>query len=63
VGLPPGVQPDPAAHAEAALQARMLPRQLSFKHTLQIWIAWSQRQFLSDAKEDVQNTFRRLIKL
>lgn len=43
--------------SEAALQARMLPRQLSFKHTLQIWIAWSQRQFLSDAKEDTTTLF------
>ena len=38
--------------AEAALQADVLPRQLSFKHTLQIWVAWSQRQFLSAADED-----------
>jgi len=37
--------------AEAALQANVLPRQLSFKHTLQIWVAWSQRQFLSGAGE------------
>jgi hypothetical protein len=43
--------------AEAALQAGVLPRQLSFKHTLQIWIAWSQRQFLSDAKEDTTTLF------
>jgi len=38
--------------AEAALQADVLPRQLSFKHTLQIWVAWSQRQFLCTADED-----------
>jgi hypothetical protein len=44
--------------AEAALQAGVLPRQLSFKHTLQIWIAWSQRQFLSGAKEDTATLFR-----
>lgn len=43
--------------AEAALQADVLPRQLSFKHTLQIWIAWSQRQFLSAAKEDTAALF------
>lgn len=43
--------------AEAALQADVLPRQLSFKHTLQIWIAWSQRQFLSRAKEDTAALF------
>jgi len=43
--------------AEAALQAGVLPRQLSFKHTLQIWVAWSQRQFLSNAKEDTASLF------
>ncbi len=25
---------------EAALQAEILPRQISFKHTLQVWVAW-----------------------
>lgn len=43
--------------AEAALQAGVLPRQLSFKHTLQVWVAWSQRQFLSEAKEDTAGLF------
>lgn len=43
--------------AEAALQAGVTPRQLSFKHTLQIWVAWSQRQFLSGAKEDTATLF------
>ena len=43
--------------AEAALQAGVLPRQLSFKHTLQIWVAWSQRQFLSNANEDTATLF------
>ena len=38
-------------------RADVLPRQLSFKHTLQIWIAWSQRQFLSGAKEDTAALF------
>lgn len=28
--------------AQAALMADLLPRQLSFKHTLQLWIAWRQ---------------------
>jgi len=27
--------------AEAATSARIKPRQLSFKHTLQIWLMWS----------------------
>ena len=43
--------------AEAALQADVMPRQLSFKHTVQIWIAWSQCQFLSAAKEDTEKLF------
>jgi|SRR5450631_2247851 hypothetical protein len=43
--------------AEAAMQADVLPRHLSFKHTLQILIAWSQRQFLSDASEDTATFF------
>ncbi len=44
--------------AEAARQAGVLPRQLSFKHMLQIWVAWSQRQVLSGAKEDTATVFR-----
>lgn len=44
--------------AEAAVQAGVLPRQLSFKHTLQVWVAWSHKQFLSDAPEDTAALFR-----
>lgn len=29
--------------AQAALQAGRLPRELSFKHTLQLWLVWGQR--------------------
>lgn len=29
--------------AQAALLSHRLPRQLSFKHTVQIWVAWTQR--------------------
>jgi hypothetical protein len=29
--------------AQAALLADRLPRELSFKHTLQLWVAWSQQ--------------------
>lgn len=43
--------------AEAALQANVLPRELSFKHTLQIWVSWSRRQFLSNAKENAAALF------
>lgn len=44
--------------AQAASDAGVLPRQLSFKHTVQVWVAWSQRQFLSDASEDTDSLFR-----
>jgi len=29
--------------AQSALLADVLPRQLSFKHTVQLWLAWSQQ--------------------
>lgn len=29
--------------AQAALLADQLPRQLSFKHTVQVWLSWQQR--------------------
>ena len=41
--------------AEAALRAAVSPRQLSFKHTLQIWEAWNQQQFLSSVGEDTSS--------
>jgi hypothetical protein len=44
--------------AQAAAHAGVLPRQLSFKHTLQVWIAWSQRQFNSDSPEDTAGLFK-----
>jgi hypothetical protein len=34
--------------AQAALLADRLPRELSFKHTLQLWVAWRQRGMGSD---------------
>ena len=37
---------------DAALQAGILPRQISFKHTLQVWIAWSRHPW--DAAGDKQ---------
>jgi len=43
--------------AEAAWQDEVLPRQLSFKHTPQIWVAWSRRQFLSESGEDTATWF------
>ncbi len=44
--------------AQAAVQVAVLPRELSFKHTVQVWLAWSQKQFLSDAPEDLTALFR-----
>jgi hypothetical protein len=43
--------------AESALQAGVLPRHLSFKHAVQVWTAWSQRQFLSESDEDIGKLF------
>ena len=43
--------------AQAASLAGLLPRQLSFKHTVQVWVAWSGRQFLSEAPEDIAALF------
>ena len=44
--------------AQAAAQADVLPRPLSFKHTGQVWLAWSHKQFLSDAAEGLPALFR-----
>jgi hypothetical protein len=38
--------------AQAAAHANALPRHISFKHTLQIWIAFNQRQFLGRCEEN-----------
>ena len=38
--------------AKVALQADLLPRQLSFKHILQIWVIWNQQQYLANNVED-----------
>ncbi len=44
--------------AQAADQAGVMPRQLSFKHRVRVWVAWSQRQFLSHTPEDIAAVFR-----
>lgn len=49
--------------AQAALQAGVAPRQLSFKHTLQLWMAWSQRQFLTQDPEDRATLFALIAKI
>lgn len=49
--------------AQAALQSGVAPRQLSFKHTLQLWRAWSQRQFLTQDPEDRATLFALIAKI
>lgn len=39
--------------ARAALEARIPPRQLSFKHTLQLWLAWHQRGISSNPDDQL----------
>ena len=43
--------------AQAALLADLLPRQLSFKHTLQLWIAWRHRGAGSDDDDKLAGLF------
>ncbi|MCK5355020.1 MAG: IS4 family transposase, partial [Methyloprofundus sp.] len=43
--------------AQAALLADILPRQLSFKHTLQLWLAWSQQGAFSDNEANEELLF------
>jgi len=43
--------------AQAALLADRLPRQLSFKHTLQLWIAWRHRGAGSDDDDKLAGLF------
>lgn len=43
--------------AQAALLADLLPRKLSFKHTLQLWIAWRQRNTESYSDEMLGGLF------
>jgi len=43
--------------AQAALFADVLPRQISFKHTLQLWLSWNQKANLSDQKTNISVLF------
>ena len=45
---------------QAALLANVVPRQLSFKHTLQLWIAWVD-QIRAQNREDKRKTFLILV--
>ena len=42
----------------AAAQSLVFPRELSFTHATQVWLAWSHEQFRSDAAEDLPALFR-----
>lgn len=44
--------------AQTAVEADVVPRQLSSKHTVQVWLAWSHKQFLSNATEDLPALFQ-----
>jgi len=43
--------------AQAALLADIIPRQLSFKHTLQLWIAWRQNGTSNDDDSQLETLF------
>jgi len=44
--------------AQAACAAQIHPRQLSFKHTLQLWTQWTSCRLLSTAARHLANLFR-----
>jgi len=43
--------------AQSALLADIVPRQLSFKHTLQLWLAWSQHAKYINTKTNQEQLF------
>jgi len=51
--------------AQAAVNAGILPRQISFKHALQMWLAWSQLQFVINATkdEDIEKLFKLIARI
>ena len=44
--------------AQSASMASVLPRTLSFKHTLQLWLAWSRQPFPTYTADQLDNLFR-----
>jgi len=44
--------------AQAAVLNGILPRQISFKHTLQLWLAWSQQVTLLAHSADITVLFK-----
>src|SRR5690606_33827915 len=49
--------------AQAAAYADVLPRQLSFKHTVQVWGAWNQWLFLAEGVDDATVLFRLIVQV
>ena len=43
--------------AQSALLADVQPRQLSFKHTVQLWLAWSQQTHIANTQADKEVLF------
>ena len=43
--------------AQAAFATKCLPRQISFKHTVQIWIAWTQHALQIDSQDKFESLF------
>ena len=43
--------------AQSALLADILPRQLSFKHTLQCWLSWNQQSVFVDPETSEELLF------
>jgi len=42
---------------QAALLSCVLPRQISFKHTLQLWLAWFQQAGMDKSNTDIGALF------
>jgi hypothetical protein len=49
--------------AQPTSLAGLLPRHISFKHTVQVWPAWSGREFLSEAQEDIGALFNSVVQI
>lgn len=43
--------------AEAAAKNDCLPNQMSFKHTLQLWLIWRKKSFLPPPAEHIDSLF------
>ena len=43
--------------SEAAVQSDMLPRQISFKYTLQIWLLWSRQSVTAFDRDQTEQLF------